>query len=122
MGILKLFAVSSLAAIATNLALTHYAAASVLTEAQWEENCASITQQARYIMIRRQNGAELEDLLPSKDSQSYDLTLTITQQAYAEPRYGADARRIKAQDDFTNKWKALCNASKRADLSGKTAP
>ena len=88
------------------------------------EFCGSLGKMARSIMIARQNGKDVNDILQKAlatlgpDQRELrvkgiaknlgEIYVSIVMAAYETPRYGTRAFRERAVDDFGNDWSVAC--------------
>lgn len=75
------------------------------------DTCAVVAKMASGIMERRQNGFPMQALVEAAEEKGGPLSklmISLTQEAYAEPRFSTAEFRQRKTEDFTNRKYAQC--------------
>lgn len=75
-------------------------------EADWRTMCSSASKFAETVMVERQNGRSMAELIEAAEGN--DLLETIIISAYEEPRYGVENNKQQSVEDFRNKVYLQC--------------
>lgn len=90
------------------------ASPAVALSSDQKQACDAIGQLARVVMIQRQAGMPLEQLLPlaaAAEGKAREVSENMIRGAYAEPRYAGQSAQDAATDRFVETSIANCRAS-----------
>lgn len=89
----------------TKIILLSLLAVSPIAKSADVELCEQIQELAEVIMTARQDGAKLNDMMAASDNR---LAHEIVIDAYKEARYNTPQFKLKAVNEFSNKWVLGC--------------
>ena len=71
-------------------------------------HCGNVADAAEEIMLARQNGAPMRDMMETAVESGVDLLPHLVEDAYSRPRYSTGRHQKKSVLDFTDQWYLEC--------------